>query len=89
MQGIRMANTLLYSAPKSDSSLKHPATSERRLPLVMGLVFLPWAALIFFTAGWWAAANFLAYAVIVFAAGYSIISATLPASSRSQAIVFL
>jgi hypothetical protein len=82
-----MANTLLYDTPKSDSSLKDPAKSERRMPLVMALVFLPWMAVIFITAGWWAAANFLGYAIIVFATGYSIISATLPASSRSQAIV--
>ena len=82
-----MANTLLDGVPKSDSSLESQGSSERRTSLVMALVFLPWIAVVFLTAGGWAAADFLAYAIIVFAAGYCIISAALPASSRFQAIV--
>ncbi len=53
----------------------------------MALVFLPWIAVVLFTAGGWAALNFLVYAILVFAAGYSIISGALPASARTPAIV--
>jgi hypothetical protein len=52
----------------------------------MALVFLPWMALVLFTAGGWAALNLLAYAITVFAAGYSIINVTLPAPARFQTI---
>jgi hypothetical protein len=57
------------------------------MSVVMALVFLPWIAVVLFTAGGWAALNFFAYAILVFAAGYSIISVTLPAPARSQTIV--
>jgi hypothetical protein len=53
----------------------------------MALVFLPWIAAVLFTSGAWAALNFLGYAIMVLAAGYSIISAALPAPARTQTIV--
>jgi hypothetical protein len=53
----------------------------------MALVFLPWVAVVLFTAGAWAALNFFAYAIVVLAAGYSIVSAALPAPDRTRAIV--
>ncbi len=53
----------------------------------MALVFLPWIAVVLFTAGGWAALNFLGYAILVFAAGYSIVSGALPASARTPVIV--
>ena len=62
-------------------------SSERPLPLAMGLVFLPWVAVVLFTAGTLAAVNFTGYAIVAFGAGYSIISLALPVSSRIQAIV--
>jgi hypothetical protein len=43
---------------------------------------------VFFTAGGWAALNFLGYAILVFAAGYSIVRMALPASARTQTMVF-
>ena len=62
-------------------------SSERRMPVAMALVFLPWIAVVLFTAGAWAALNLLGYAIMVFAAGYGIVSVALPAAARTQAIV--
>ena len=59
-------------------------SSERRMPVTMALVFLPWIATVLFTAGAWAAVNFLGYVVIIFAVGYFVASMALPASARSQ-----
>jgi hypothetical protein len=53
----------------------------------MGLVFLPWLAVVLYTAREWAALNFFVYGVLAFAAGYSIISVTLPAPAQLQTIV--
>jgi hypothetical protein len=61
--------------------------SGRRLSVTMVLAFLPWFAVVLFTAGGWAAVNFFAYAIIVFAAGYSIVGLALPAPARAQNIV--
>jgi hypothetical protein len=58
------------------------------MSVAMGLVFLPWIAVVLFTAGSWAALNFFGYAIMVFAAGYSIVCMALPAPARNQAIVF-
>ncbi len=62
-------------------------SSQRRLPVVMVLLFLPWLAVVLSTAGIWAALNFVRYAILVFAAGYSIVNVALPASARTQIIV--
>src|ERR1035437_618014 len=64
----------------------HFLGSERRLSVTMAFAFLPWLAVVFFTAGGWAALNFFGYAIVVFAAGYSIVSMALPASARTQTI---
>lgn len=61
---------------------------ERKIPVVMTLVFLPWFVVVFFSAGGWAALNFLAYAWVVSAAGYGVIRLALPASARTQTFVF-
>src|ERR1700722_9218407 len=61
-------------------------SSERGIPVTMALLFLPWISVVLFTAGAWGAANFLGYVMIIFAAGYSIVSVALPASARAQAI---
>ena len=60
-------------------SLSILSRSERRMPVAMALVFLPWLAVVLFTAGLWSAINFLGYAITVFAAGYSIVGVALPA----------
>ena len=60
--------------------------SERRMPVVLALVFLPWIAVVLFTAGGWAALNFLVYAIVVFAVGYGPISLVLPTQDRVQAL---
>jgi hypothetical protein len=62
-------------------------SSERGLLGTLGLVFLPWIAVVFYTAGWWAALNLLAYAIVVFAIGYGIVNMALPASARTQVIL--
>jgi hypothetical protein len=59
--------------------------SERRMSVAMALVFLPWIAVVLFTVGGWAALNLVGYAIVVFAAGYSIIGVALPAPTRTQA----
>jgi hypothetical protein len=53
----------------------------------MALVFLPWIAVVLFTAGGYAALNFFAYASLVFAAGYGIVTVALPAPARPQILV--
>jgi hypothetical protein len=53
----------------------------------MAFVFLPWLAVVLFTAGGWATLNFLGYAIMVFAAGYGIASMALPAADRTPAII--
>ena len=63
-------------------------TSERPMSVVMALVFLPWIAVVFFTAGSWAALNLFAYSVVVLAAGYSVVKAALPAAT-SEAILLV
>jgi hypothetical protein len=67
-------------------SVEVPARSERPTSVVMTLAFLPWIAVVLFTAGGWAALNFLGYSIMVFAAGYGIISVALPAPARSRTI---
>ncbi len=61
--------------------------SERRMPVVMGLVFLPWVAVVLFTAGGWATLNLLGYAIIVVAVGYLIVNLALPADARGEALL--
>lgn len=53
----------------------------------MGLVVLPWLAAVFDTAGSWAALNFIAYAILVFAVGYCIIAVALPADAGTKVLV--
>jgi hypothetical protein len=61
--------------------------SERRISVAMGLVLLPWLAVVLYTAGGLGALNFLGYAILVFAIGYGIVSMALPASARTQVIL--
>ena len=61
--------------------------SERRMSVAMALVFLPWIAVVLFAVGFWAALNFFGYAMMVFAAGYGIMSAALLAPARTQTFV--
>jgi hypothetical protein len=61
--------------------------SKYRMPIVSALVFLPWLAVILFTTGGWAALNFVAYAVVISAVGYSVMSLALPAPVRTEVIV--
>ncbi len=70
----------------SNSSLNVVFSSERRMPVAMALVFVPWFAVVLFTAGGWAALIFFAYAITVFAVGYGIVSVALPAPARTQTI---
>ena len=61
--------------------------SERRISVAMGLVFLPWISVVFYTAGWLAALNFLGYALVVFTIGYGLISMALPAAARTEIVL--
>jgi hypothetical protein len=54
----------------------------------MTLVFLPWLAVVLFTAGSWAALNFFGYAILVLAVGYSVIRVALPVSVGCETIFF-
>jgi hypothetical protein len=60
-------------------SLSVLLSSERKMSVTMELVFLPWMAAVLYTAGGWAALNFIAYAILVFAVGYGIVTVALPA----------
>ena len=71
----------------TNSSLSVSLRTDRRISVAMALVFLPWIAVVLFTAGAWAALNFFGYAIVVLAAGYGIVSVALPAPARTQAIV--
>ena len=68
-------------------SLSVLLSSERKMSVTMPLVFLPWIAVVLYTAGVWAAINYLAYAILVFAAGYGIVTVALPAPARTQILV--
>jgi hypothetical protein len=81
-----MTTAIADSTLSANSSVEVPVRSERPTSVVAALVFLPWIAVVLFTAGGWAALHFLGYSIMVFAAGYSIISVTLPAATRSQTI---
>ncbi len=81
-----MTNTHAGGMLNANSSVEVPVRSEHRTSVVVALVFLPWIAVVLFTAGGYAALNFLAYAIMVVAAGYCIISATLPAPAQSKTI---
>jgi hypothetical protein len=74
----------MVSANMSQSALLR---SEHRMLVVMGLVFLPWIAVVLFAAGGLAALNLLGYAILVVAVGYGIIWAALPASARSEVFI--
>src|SRR5277367_3843750 len=98
MQDVRMlqspAQQLAGGVRRSQSvgkaqilRLKVFLSSEPRIFVAMGLVFLPWIAAVLYTAGWWAALNFLGYAILVFAIGYGIVSIALPASARTQVVL--
>lgn len=69
----------------ANMSLNILLRSDRRMSLAMAIVFLPWLAAVLFTAGAWAGLHFFAYAILVTAAGYGIVSVALPAPARSQA----
>jgi len=77
-------NPRRQASPLGGNNLK--LRSERRMPVVIALAFLPWLAVVSFTAEGWAALNFIAHAIVVFAAGYSIVIAALPAASRTETI---
>ena len=68
----------------AESDIKPGLHVGRRIYTVMALVFLPWIAVVLFTAGAVVALNFLAYAIIVFTAGYGVAFVALPAPARSQ-----
>ena len=85
--GDRMTNTSPDGTFNAESSIEVPGRSERRTSVVMMLGFLPWIAVVFYTAGGWAALNFFVYAILVFAAGYAIVTVALPAPARAQILV--
>ena len=67
-------------------SLSGLLSSERNQASVIGLVFLPWFAVVLFTAGTWAALNLLGYAILVFSVGYALVNLALPADARADAL---
>ncbi len=68
-----------------DSKIGVFAGHGPRVPVVMSLAYLPWLAVVLFTAGASATLNLLGYAIVVIAVGYSIVSLALPAPVRIQA----
>jgi hypothetical protein len=61
-------------------------SSDRKLPATLTLAFLPWTAVVLYTGGSWAVVNFIAYAILVLAAGYALVALTLPAAARLKII---
>jgi hypothetical protein len=61
--------------------------SDRRIPVVFGLMLLPWLAVVLLTAGVWSAFCMVGYAIFAFAIGYGVVSLVLPISSRMQGVV--
>ncbi len=77
----------LSRSQRAGKSLIVFLVSERPISVAMGLVFLPWIAVVLYTAGAPAAVNFLGYVLMVFAIGYVIVSLALPASARTTVIL--
>jgi len=90
-RGRHSAEAATYTLPsgtsKASSNVEVPVPLERQMPVVIVLTFLPWTAVVFFTAGGWATLNLILYAIAVLAIGYSIFGVLLPAPARSQVIV--
>jgi hypothetical protein len=86
-QGGSLTSSPPDGAVYAHSSVEAPVRPGRRTPVVMALVFLPWIAVVLFTAGGWAALNLFAYAIVVFASGYGIVAAALPRPARAQVLV--
>jgi hypothetical protein len=72
---------------RTNQSLNDFLSAERRTPITLALVFLPWLVVVLFTAGSWAALNFVGYAITIFAVGYLIVSVALPSPARAPAVV--
>ncbi len=68
-----------------NSKLSVFAEHGPRVPVVMALAYLPWLAVVLFTAGASAALNLFGYGIVVIGVGYSIVSLALPAPDRIQA----
>lgn len=68
--------------------MKHNTAIHAEWPMSVAITFtfLPWIAMVLFTAGPWAALNFFGYAILVIAVGYSVVCGALPASARAQTI---
>jgi energy-converting hydrogenase Eha subunit A len=88
-------NTRLVDGPENsrcmtsaEPDIKPVLHAGQRIHTVMALVFLPWIAVVLFTAGGVAALNFLAYAIVVLTAGYGFAFVALPAPARIR-VVFL
>jgi hypothetical protein len=59
----------------------------RRLWLVAAATLLPWVVVVLFTAGVSAAAHLIAYALVVTAVGYAVVSLALPSQARTQSVL--
>ncbi len=71
----------------NNSNSNIPLRPERRITVAMALVLLPWIGVVLFTGGGWAALNFLGYAIVMFAAGYAVISLAVPALARTKILL--
>ena len=72
---------------RTKQNLSDFLSAERRTPLTIALVFLPWLAVVSFMAGAWGALNFVLYAVTIFSAGYTILTLALPSPARVEAVI--
>lgn len=66
---------------------KYLSGSELRASVVLGLALLPWVCVALFAARLRGAFDLIAYAILVFLAGYAVVSAVLPSKARACAIV--
>jgi hypothetical protein len=65
-------------------NLRSALRAERPLPLAMGVIVLPWLAVVLATAGGWAVVSFLFYAIAVSAAGYAVVAAIASPAERCR-----
>ncbi|MFZ0743857.1 MAG: hypothetical protein WAM85_05595 [Terracidiphilus sp.] len=76
----------LQSNVATNSSFGVFMHSDRKMSAVLGIAFLPWLAVVFFTAGTSAALHLAGYAMMVLAVGYGVVIAALPGRARALSL---
>ena len=70
----------------SPADVKVSVRPDWRLPVTLGISFLPWFVVVLFTGGIWSAVDFAAYALGVLGAGYGVVCLAIAGSARTQGL---